>query len=165
MSSFTCPICSATSHHPADELYGYCARCRAVTSHCLLCSSSPVVVVNDTAACAEHLDDLVGAVVGAPFRQGGFADVVAELLRCRDCGNVLDGFTGASEDAVLPDDGSLSVCGYCACISFFSVVGGIVFLRAPFPAELAELENDSEVTRLVRMVRSNRNPLRKKQSR
>jgi hypothetical protein len=29
--SYTCPVCGATSHHPRDEEFGYCARCEAFT--------------------------------------------------------------------------------------------------------------------------------------
>lgn len=29
--SFTCPVCTATSHHPDDVRYGYCGRCHAYT--------------------------------------------------------------------------------------------------------------------------------------
>ncbi|WP_428950978.1 hypothetical protein [Streptomyces sp. cg35] len=29
--SFTCPVCSATSHHPKDVANGYCGRCHRFT--------------------------------------------------------------------------------------------------------------------------------------
>ena len=30
--AFTCPRCGATSHHPADQQFGYCARCHDFTA-------------------------------------------------------------------------------------------------------------------------------------
>ena len=31
MTSFTCPVCQATSYHPEDAKQGYCGRCKAFT--------------------------------------------------------------------------------------------------------------------------------------
>jgi hypothetical protein len=31
LPSFTCPVCSAVSYHPADVAEGYCGRCRTWT--------------------------------------------------------------------------------------------------------------------------------------
>lgn len=36
-SSFTCPRCGATSHHPDDVEQGYCGRCHAWTRVSLRC--------------------------------------------------------------------------------------------------------------------------------
>jgi len=30
--SITCPVCGATSYHPADKEQGYCGRCHGFTS-------------------------------------------------------------------------------------------------------------------------------------
>lgn len=76
---------------------------------------------------------------------------------CRDCGAKLDTYTPTGDDRATPTAGAVSICAYCACISVFT--GDGLALRAPTPAEIAEVEGDSRIRDVVRAIRSRRNPL------
>lgn len=123
--------------------------------------------LNGQAVCLEHVDDVFAAV-------GGTVRAVAEKLRsvlvdalgvleprCRDCGETLDGYSALDDDdSVSPDEGMVSLCAYCGCLSVFTGRG--LEARPPTGAELALFARDRDVRRAVRAIRSPENPLRRR---
>jgi len=61
---------------------------------------------------------------------------------CLRCGAELSAFTGVTEDAIIPDNGSVSLCLYCGALAMFVVRDGIISLREPTDEERAELMQD-----------------------
>jgi hypothetical protein len=68
---------------------------------------------------------------------------------CPGCGRVHDAATGTVNRA--PRDGSISVCIACGAVAIFEAGR----LRAPTPAEAAEVANDPRVLMMQRGVREN----------
>lgn len=68
-------------------------------------------------------------------------------MRCPHCGGPADVADG-QDPASRPGHGSVGVCAYCSGIQIFEQSRLGLFLRAPTPAELAELEADPKVKRV-----------------
>jgi hypothetical protein len=47
--AFTCPRCNAVSHHPLDEDFGYCAKCREFVDTMVRAVASSVYNINKAA--------------------------------------------------------------------------------------------------------------------
>lgn len=72
--SYTCPVCSRTSHHPEDEEHGYCGACHAYTRNtCPHCAGHRMVPRGPT-------QPGYGRPQPGPWRR----------WRCADCGGETD---------------------------------------------------------------------------
>lgn len=69
-------------------------------------------------------------------------------LLCRVCGKGNAGHTPAGALPAVPHDGDYSLCAYCGAWSVFDGAG----LRAPTPAEIAEIEADPDCAAALRIV-------------
>jgi hypothetical protein len=71
---------------------------------------------------------------------------------CWSCGSPNDDYTAAN-DAPGPDrpfEGAVGVCLYCAAISIYT--GNDLEMRAPTPAELAEVMADQHIVKVVQAI-------------
>ena len=67
---------------------------------------------------------------------------------CRQCGHKLDGALGIH--AAQPEDGSISICVNCANVAIFNDRGE---LRPPTTEELEEINQDAEVSAMIKKAR------------
>lgn len=81
-------------------------------------------------------------------------EVDSITVTCLRCGAVNDGFSPANTEEVMPTAGSVSICIYCAAVSFFEVnADGDLYLRWPTDQEQHELDQDQDLARLLTIVK------------
>lgn len=73
--------------------------------------------------------------------------VVGYEPQCSECGQKLDGYTGAR--GAEPKPGDVSICGYCGNIAIYTGTG----VRPPTPIEQTELNADDTVSVIANAIR------------
>lgn len=77
-----------------------------------------------------------------------------EGITCPGCGVVNDGVSHLNEPDILPEEGAVNICVYCAHVGVYIVEDGRLGLRNPTPEEALGLMDSKEFQDTLAFVRA-----------